>query len=112
MSSLHHRLVRFLPSKHTSYELLSASSQQQVYWSSRLVSRRVFTLRNFLFTAFGLVTFVIFVNGGIPPLYTDIRLFERSLPQHNANFSVSAGIRYLAFPGHIWGHGWNNVLQE
>ncbi|KAL4077833.1 hypothetical protein J3A83DRAFT_4186114 [Scleroderma citrinum] len=56
---------------------------------------------------------------GIPPTYDDIRTFERRLPQHSISaWSSVDGThhhhqpRYLRFPGHLWGHGLNNVLQE
>ncbi|KAJ7069230.1 hypothetical protein C8F01DRAFT_1245439 [Mycena amicta] len=50
---------------------------------------------------------------GVPPTYSDIRAFETGLPQHNV--SILSGVDpplYLRFPGHLWGHGLNNVLQE
>lgn len=52
---------------------------------------------------------------GIPPAYNDVRSFEQRLPQHSvAALTRSNGRppRYLRFPGHLWGHGLNNVLQE
>lgn len=58
---------------------------------------------------------------GIPPTYHDVRLFERRLTQHSLTTPSSAvdeaarpvhHPRYLRFPGHLWGHGLNNVLQE
>ncbi|GLB42102.1 putative GDP-fucose protein O-fucosyltransferase [Lyophyllum shimeji] len=49
---------------------------------------------------------------GIPPSYNDIREFERHLPQHNTTQALEEHTRYIRFPGHVWGHGLNNVLQE
>ncbi|KAI9457382.1 hypothetical protein HD554DRAFT_2030105 [Boletus coccyginus] len=52
---------------------------------------------------------------GIPPAYDDVRSFEQRLPQHSvAALTRSHGRppRYLRFPGHLWGHGLNNILQE
>jgi hypothetical protein len=36
------------------------------------------------------------------------------LPQHNLSlpFPEGEGGLYLRFPGHLWGHGLNNILQE
>ncbi|KAJ7643537.1 hypothetical protein FB45DRAFT_277586 [Roridomyces roridus] len=51
---------------------------------------------------------------GVPPTYSDIRAYEAKLPQHNLTaLSVDRDPPlYLRFPGHLWGHGLNNVLQE
>jgi hypothetical protein len=51
---------------------------------------------------------------GIPPSYEDIRGYERRLPQHNLSLPFPEGEEglYLRFPGHLWGHGLNNILQE
>jgi hypothetical protein len=50
---------------------------------------------------------------GIPPTYNDIRTYEAKLPQNNLTDLSTADARtYLRFPGHLWGHGLNNVLQE
>ncbi|KAL4261771.1 hypothetical protein AB1N83_007835 [Pleurotus pulmonarius] len=49
---------------------------------------------------------------GIPPDFKDVREYERRLPQHNGNDAMQREDRYLRFPGHLWGHGLNNVLQE
>ncbi|KAL4257095.1 hypothetical protein AB1N83_011456, partial [Pleurotus pulmonarius] len=49
---------------------------------------------------------------GIPPDFKDVREYERRLPQHNGNDAMEREDRYLRFPGHLWGHGLNNVLQE
>lgn len=75
------------------------------------------TLRRLLFClacAPFLVIFAIFCQG-IPPSYDDIRTFERRLPQHSIAALTRVDdrpARYLRFPGHLWGHGLNNVLQE
>ncbi|KAG6841097.1 hypothetical protein C0991_001904 [Blastosporella zonata] len=49
---------------------------------------------------------------GIPPSFEDIREFERSLPQHYITQALVEHRPYLRFPGHLWGHGFNNILQE
>lgn len=50
---------------------------------------------------------------GVPPTYADIRAYETTLPQHNITaLSTLDPPLYLRFPGHLWGHGLNNVLQE
>ena len=61
---------------------------------------------------FLLVTAVL--CSGIPPTYDDIRAYERRLPQHHlaAALHNDSSARYLRFPGHLWGHGFNNILQE
>ena len=57
---------------------------------------------------------LIILWGGIPPNYDDIRGFERRLPQHDLSLPFPEGEDglYLRFPGHLWGHGLNNILQE
>ncbi|KAF9446910.1 hypothetical protein P691DRAFT_732347 [Macrolepiota fuliginosa MF-IS2] len=120
MSALRTIFARLLPTKNYDYELVGSDSHQHRnsqprYLSSAHILRRVFTLRNVLIaipTALALLVTAILLNGGIPPLYADIRGYEKALPQHNVTFSQHSGVRYLAFPHHIWGHGWNNVLQE
>ena len=54
------------------------------------------------------------LSNGIPPSYDDIREYERRLPQHNLSLAPPEGNEgaYLRFPGHLWGHGLNNILQE
>ncbi|KAH9476504.1 Strobilurin A biosynthesis cluster protein l1 [Psilocybe cubensis] len=78
----------------------------------------------------------VLLYGGIPPSYSNVRLSERSLPQHRWGHDILdrpggfakagavntggfiegtselEGARYLRFPDHLWGHGLNNVLQE
>lgn len=87
------------------------------------------SIRSLLLTCFHLVTLrraVIFILSipvllalgilwsGIPPSFDNIREYERLLPQHNLSLPYPEGENgmYLRFPGHIWGHGLNNVLQE
>jgi hypothetical protein len=51
---------------------------------------------------------------GVPPNYDDIRTFEQRLPQHSSSV-ISRNPhqpQYIRFPGHLWGYGFNNVLQE
>ncbi|KAJ7120431.1 hypothetical protein C8R43DRAFT_933735, partial [Mycena crocata] len=60
-----------------------------------------------------LLTMVGVLLSGIPPTYSDIREYEKMLPQHNVSaLSALDPPIYLRFPGHLWGHGLNNVLQE
>lgn len=88
-----------------------------------------------------LVSAAVLVYGGMPPSYSNARLRERMLPQHQWDRDVRSRIgglvkggmkfgdvnldgieilttemygeeRYLRFPDHLWGHGLNNVLQE
>lgn len=51
---------------------------------------------------------------GVPPSYNDIRTFERRLPQHSslAMPKNQHQPQYVRFPGHLWGYGFNNILQE
>jgi len=76
----------------------------------------MFTLRRVLVSVTivpVLLLFAIFCQG-VPPNYDDIRLFERRLPQHS--LSIISGHerqpQYIRFPGHLWGFGFNNILQE
>ncbi|KAJ6550106.1 hypothetical protein B0H19DRAFT_1160368 [Mycena capillaripes] len=49
------------------------------------------------------------------PTFTDVRIYERNLPQHEALFTKLSGKerpRYLWLPNSSWGTGWNNVFQE
>lgn len=62
---------------------------------------------------------LVVVYGGIPPSFSGIKAYESSLPQHDwSKHYVGGGgggvkeQKYLSFPDHIWGHGFNNVLQE
>jgi hypothetical protein len=73
-----------------------------------------FTLRRILI-GFALIPFLLIIVvlwSGIPPSYADIRTYERLLPQHNLTEAAEKGVMYLRFPGHLWGHGLNNILQE
>jgi hypothetical protein len=75
------------------------------------------TLRRLLLSIFlfpFLTALGVLLWGGIPPSYEDIRGYERRLPQHNLSLAwpEGEGGMYLRFPGHLWGHGLNNILQE
>lgn len=74
------------------------------------------TLRRFVMFVLSIPVLLILgvLWSGIPPSYDSIREFERHLPQHNLSLPFPEGEHgiYLRFPGHIWGHGLNNVLQE
>lgn len=72
------------------------------------------TLRRILIF-FALIPFILILAvlwSGIPPSYEDVRTFERLLPQHNITRAKVEPGMYLRFPGHLWGHGLNNILQE
>ncbi|KAJ7456755.1 hypothetical protein B0H11DRAFT_2153812 [Mycena galericulata] len=70
--------------------------------------------RLFIFLlAIPLLLMVGVLLSGVPPTYSDIRTYEAKLPQHNITaLSVVDPPIYLRYPGHLWGHGLNNVLQE
>lgn len=74
------------------------------------------SLRRFLIflSALPLIALLAILSSGVPPSYNDIRSFERRLPQHNLSLPYPEGQNgtYLRFPGHLWGHGLNNILQE
>ncbi|KAJ7228124.1 hypothetical protein B0H12DRAFT_232846 [Mycena haematopus] len=76
---------------------------------------RFFTLRRLLLLL-AFIPLLIMVGvllSGIPPTYNDIRTYEAKLPQNNVSaVSVADDRTFLRFPGHLWGHGLNNVLQE
>jgi len=66
---------------------------------------------------------LVLVYGGIPPSYSDLRAQERALPQHDWSrrptevltkyvTAGEEGQRYLRFPDHLKGHGFNNILEE
>jgi hypothetical protein len=61
-----------------------------------------------------LLVLIVILWHGIPPSFADVREFEKRLPQHNLSLQFPEGEEgmYLRFPGHIWGHGFNNILQE
>ncbi|CAK5266997.1 unnamed protein product [Mycena citricolor] len=58
-----------------------------------------------------LLLLVLLLNG-VPSTYSDIRTYEQRLPQHENATTLEDRRMYLRFPGHLIGHGWNNVLQE
>ncbi|KAF7976759.1 hypothetical protein HWV62_5752 [Athelia sp. TMB] len=49
-----------------------------------------------------------------PVDYSEIRAYERALPQHNLSLPYPGGQNghYLRFTDRLWGHGLNNILQE
>jgi len=61
---------------------------------------------------------LVIVYGGIPPSFRSIKAYEHSLPQHDWSKGIGSKLsgayeeRYLSFPDHIWGHGFNNILQD
>lgn len=57
------------------------------------------------------IVLLIVLCQGVPPTYDHVRSFERNLSQHSVTVDRTHP-RYLRFPGHLWGHGLNNVLQE
>ena len=73
-------------------------------------------MRRILSAVLGILSFLVLgvLWSGIPPSYSDIREFERRLPQHDLALPFPEGDKgmYLRFPDHLWGHGLNNVLQE
>lgn len=94
------------------YELLPSSKsipRRRRYFRLCL---HFFTLRRAVASVALIPLLLVFIvlSSGVPPSFQDIRAFERALPQHNANVTQPA--MYLRFPGHLWGHGFNNVLQE
>ncbi|KAJ3559170.1 hypothetical protein NP233_g11334 [Leucocoprinus birnbaumii] len=107
------RVLPYKPLDH--YERLPAENPPRrpinQHRGSRHAYRRVFTWRNFILAIATILVLVVLLNG-FPALYTDIRKYEQQFPQHNITLSLSSGTKFLAFPHHIWGHGWNNVLQE
>lgn len=112
---------RFSPQSgdHQDYELLPSTRPPTPVPSHRrgLSSHfkiNYFTLRRLILLV-GLVPVFLLLGvlwSGIPPNYDDIREYERLLPQHNLTEATMGGAMYLRFPGHLWGHGFNNVLQE
>ncbi|EGO04120.1 hypothetical protein SERLA73DRAFT_175890 [Serpula lacrymans var. lacrymans S7.3] len=101
----------------TSPSTFSNSSTRRRSWRSIFrACIQKFTIRRLLI-AIALIPVVLVIAilwPGIPPSYDDIRLYERRLPQHDLSLSSQANPpnRYLRFPGHLWGHGFNNILQE
>ncbi|KAF8651104.1 hypothetical protein AX16_004879 [Volvariella volvacea WC 439] len=47
---------------------------------------------------------------GVPADYEVFREYERRIMENR--YGDGVGERYLRFPEHLWGHGFNNVLQE
>ncbi|KAJ7214062.1 hypothetical protein GGX14DRAFT_518965 [Mycena pura] len=113
-------LRRLLPSQahKDEYELLPESSHHDSRPRARRrphICLRWFTLRRLailIVTTSFLLVFGVLLSG-VPPTYSDIRAYEQALPQHDISLhSAVDAPRYLRFPGHLWGHGLNNVLQE
>ena len=77
---------------------------------------RFLTLRRIASFLLGVLSFLVLgiLWSGVPPSFSDVREFERRLPQHDLSLPFPEGEKgkYLRFPEHIWGHGLNNVLQE
>ena len=115
------RSVRSVFSRTEEYVLLASVPQRTAAYRRRNpCSWRVFihmlTLRKVLVAVTLVPVFLLLaiICQGVPPNYGDIRMFERRLPQHSS--SVIPGSQrqhqYLRFPGHLWGYGFNNILQE
>ena len=131
--------VRWLPSKSTrqilsgNYELLSterdtvlryrslnAETYRQTYQPRKFTCCRpllhIFTSRRTIsiILSIPLLLVVGILSSGIPPSYSDVRDYERNLPQHNLSLAFPEGSEglFLRFPDHLWGHGFNNILQE
>ncbi|KAJ7916021.1 hypothetical protein B0H13DRAFT_2323718 [Mycena leptocephala] len=118
--SLWRALLRLLPGQNhkDEYELLPETShheprprgRRRAHYCVRFCSVRRMIL---LLVAIPLLIMVGVLLSGVPPTYNDIRTYEAKLPQHNISaLSVADSRMYLRFPGHLWGHGLNNVLQE
>ena len=77
---------------------------------------QLLTFRRALFIL-GLVPILLVCGvlwSGVPPTYSLYWQFERTLPQHNLSLPPPEGQNgsYVRFSNSLWGHGWNNVLQE
>ncbi|KAH0834283.1 hypothetical protein J3R83DRAFT_11652 [Lanmaoa asiatica] len=115
-------LKMFSRKPRTEYVVLPTDPQPAHSWTPHLRRRRcriahVITLRRLLFclACTPIFVFLAILCQGIPPSYDDVRTFERRLPQHSVAALTHPGgrpARYLRFPGHLWGHGLNNILQE
>jgi hypothetical protein len=79
------------------------------HWHSCLY---FFTIRRalLLLASFPFLLALLVLIQGVPPNFEDIRIFERNFPQHNLSHAKHG--MFLRFPGHLWGHGLNNILQE
>ncbi|KAF8215198.1 hypothetical protein K438DRAFT_1561906 [Mycena galopus ATCC 62051] len=118
--SLWRAFLRLLPvpNHKDEYELLPETSHHEPRPRGRRRPYgcfRFFTLRRLLLLlAFIPILLMIGVLlSGVPPTYNDIRTYEAKLPQNNISDLSAADERsFLRFPGHLWGHGLNNVLQE
>ncbi|KAJ7704987.1 hypothetical protein B0H17DRAFT_1166704 [Mycena rosella] len=120
LMSLWRALARLRPTRaHADeYELLPDASHHDARPRGRRRPHpcfRFFTLRRvfILLVTLPILIMVGVLLSGVPPTYNDIRAYEKMLPQHNITaLSVVDPPIYLRFPGHLWGHGLNNVLQE
>lgn len=110
--------ISYCPIPSLSLRTTCIHSRRPRFTAKLLRLLRLITLRRVL--QFVLCVSLVFVlavlSFGIPPSYKDIRAFERRLPQQHWNSHPepvgSSEGRYLKFPDHIWGHGFNNILQE
>ncbi|KAF7364705.1 hypothetical protein MVEN_00340300 [Mycena venus] len=113
-------LLRLLPGQNhkDEYELLPENSHHDSRPRGRRRPHgcfRFFTLRRIMILLAMIPVFLMVgvLLSGVPPTYNDIRTYEAKLPQNNVSDLSTADSRtYLRFPGHLWGHGLNNVLQE
>lgn len=87
---------------------------------SRHILRRLTTLITFkrllkLAIAILLILVLVILSGGIPPSYQELRRYEKQVAQ-TASTTLGAvrgrKMRYLRYSTRIWGHGWNNFMQE
>jgi hypothetical protein len=92
--------------------------------NSRFSTRGLRTLLALATTTSALLLYCYFVYPPVPPPppphvykkadWTNVRKYEKNLPQHNLNLPLPEGRggRYVRFTGQIRGLGWNNVLGE
>ena len=114
------RSVRSIFSRTEEYVLLTTSpTRTAVYRRRNPCSLRgfmhLFSLRKVLVSVTLVPMFLLLAIfcQGVPPRYDDIRAFERRLPQHSLAMSKNQHQpQYVRFPGHLWGYGFNNILQE
>ena len=75
--------------------------------------KRALIILSILPFVFGIM---VVAYGGIPPSFSSIKTYEHSLVQHDWSVqpkpSADYEEKYLSFPDHLWGHGFNNILQE